>query len=83
MYSSSMGSPTLLYPHRETHTQLLGYRSQQGGGKQMGTALCCRESPSHWEPAQVCYKALTSAKPTGKKATGHMTALPRPGLTVP
>lgn len=49
----------------------------------MGTALCCRESPSHWEPAQVCYKALTSAKPTGRKAHGHMTALPRPGLTVP
>lgn len=49
----------------------------------MGTALCCRESPSHWEPAQVCYKALISAKPTGRKAHGHMTALPRPGLTVP
>lgn len=47
----------------------------------MGTAPCCRESPSHWEPAQVCYKALIPAKPTGKK--GHMTALPRPGLTVP
>lgn len=42
----------------------------------MGTALCCRESPSHWGPAQVCYKALISAKPTAKKATGHMTALP-------
>lgn len=49
----------------------------------MRTALCCTESPSHWGPAQVCYKALRSAKPTGKKATGHMTALPRPGLTVP
>lgn len=49
----------------------------------MGTALCCRESPSHWEPAHICYKALISAKSTGKKATRHMTALPRPGLTAP
>lgn len=45
------------------------------------TALCCRESPAHWWPAQVCYGALRSAKPTGKKATGHTTALPRPDLS--
>ncbi|XP_040409910.1 uncharacterized protein LOC121068629 [Cygnus olor] len=43
------------------------WAAEHGGEEEStaGTALCCRESPACRRPAQVCYGALTSAKPTG------------------
>lgn len=43
------------------------WAAEHGGEEEStaGAALCCRESPARRRPAQVCYGALTSAKPTG------------------